>query len=389
MIKAEDIKIDKVDVVVVGAGIIGASCAFRLSEQGLKVLILESQPSPAMGSTGHSAAGVRVQFTEETNIRICWQSIQEYQQFAELYGEDAGYKAVGYLFLVPPERAEVHLAGFELQTRLGVPVQTLSLEEAQKLVKFEPADIAAVTYGSADGVVDPHRITHTYLRLAKARGAILRCDTPLLKARQVGTGWQVETADGMIEASYLLNTAGSWAGEVAGRAGLEVPVFPVRRMIYLTAPTDWEHCYPLTIDVESGFYMRSEGRRILFGRSNPAEPPGFTTGMDWDWFEETLAAGLVRFPWLGEVGLDRQACWYGYYEVTPDHNPILGRMPGVENWFNAAGFSGHGVQQAPAIGRLMAEEILQGKATSINIDPLRIDRFSNGLNHLQHEQNIV
>jgi sarcosine oxidase subunit beta len=380
----------KADVVIVGAGIIGAACAFRLSEQGLKVIILEAKEAPAMGSTGQSAAGVRVQFSEEVNIRISWQSIQEYRQFAELYGEDAGYKPHGYLFLVPPERVAVHLAGFELQTRLGVPVQQLSIEEAQKIMPFNPENIATVTFGPADGVVDPHRITHTYLRQAKDRGAVLYCETPLVSAQQVGQDWELDTPQGKITTGCIINAAGSWAGEVGRLVGLEVPVFPVRRLIFMTAPTSWEHTYPLGIDLESGFYMRSEGRRLLFGRSNPDEPPGFTTGIDWDWFEETLIAGVERFPWLEEVGLDRQACWYGYYEVTPDHNPVIGRMPGVANWINVAGFSGHGVQQAPMVGRLVTEEVLAGRASSINIDPLRIERFTSGsyLSH-SHEQNIV
>ena len=157
--------------------------------------------------------------------------------------------------------------------------------------------------------------------------------------------------------------------------------------MYSTAPTTWRHTYPLTIDLTSGFYLRSEGQRILFGRSNLDEPPGFTEGMDWDWFESTISVGIERFPWLAETGLDQQACWWGYYEVTPDHNPILGRMPAAENWVNVAGFSGHGIQQAPAVGRLIAEEIILGKAHSINIDPLRIERFSTNQQHREH--NIV
>ncbi len=376
------------DAVVIGAGIIGASCAFRLSEQGLRVIILEAQPSPAMGSTAYSAAGVRVQFTEEINIQISWQSIQEYRDFLEIYGEDAGYRPQGYLFLVPPERAAVHLAGAELQASLGAPVQILSIEQAQQIMSFNPENITAVTYGPADGVVDPHRITHTYLRQAKAHGALLRCDSPLLSARPSGSGWLVETTTGSIATGCLINCAGAWAGQVARQAGLEVPVYPVRRMIYLTGPTSWQHNYPLGIDVGSGFYMRSEGQRLLFGRSNLDEVPGFTTGMDWNWLEHTLEAGLNRFPWLEEAGLDRQACWFGYYEVTPDHNSIVGRMPGAENWINAAGFSGHGVQQAPLVGRLVAEEVLHGRAVSLNIDPLRIERFASGT-ALSHELNIV
>jgi sarcosine oxidase, subunit beta len=377
----------KADAVIVGAGIMGASCAYRLSERGLKVAILEAQPSPAMGSTGRSVAGVRVQFTEEVNIRLSWESIQEYQHFQELYGEDVGYRPIGYLLLVPPERLAVHMDGVRLQERIGVPVQVLPVEKAQNLVQFDPTDIASITYGPADGIVDPHLVTFAYLRLAIEQGALLHLETPLTRAHRVGNSWRVETSRGTFETDYLVNAAGAWAGEVATRAGLEVPIHPVRRMVFATAPASWHHSYPLTIDLKSGFYLRSEGKRILFGRSNLDEPPGFTEGMDWDWLEPTLQVGVERFPWLAEIGLDRQACWWGYYEVTPDHNPILGRLPAVENWINVAGFSGHGVQQAPMVGRLIAEEIVLGKAQSVNIDPLRFDRLFN--KKYQKEHNIV
>ena len=368
----------KAEALIIGAGIMGASCAFRLSERGLKVTVLEAQTSPAMGSTGYSVAGVRVQYTEEVNTRLSWESIQEYQHFQDLYGEDAGYRPIGYLFLVPPERWSEHMDSVRLQERIGAPVKVLSVEEAQSIIAFVTTGIAGTTYGPADGIVDPHSVTFTYLRLAKERGASMYTETPLTGAKWTGNVWQVETPRGIFEAEYLVNAAGSWAGEVAKRAGLEVevPVQPVRRMVYMTAPTSWQHLYPLTIDLASGFYLRSESQRILFGRSNPDEPPGFTEGMDWDWFEPTISVGLERFPWLGETRLDSHACWWGYYEVTPDHNPILGRLPGVENWINVAGFSGHGVQQAPAVGRLIAEEVVLGKAQSINIDPLRITRFA-------------
>lgn len=377
----------KADVLIIGAGIMGASCAFRLSEQGLKVVVLEAQISPAMGSTGRSAAGVRVQYTEEVNARLSWESIQEYQHFQDLYGEDAGYRPIGYLFLVPPDWWDEHMESVRLQERIGAPVQVLSVGEAQSIIAFNTTGIAGTTYGPADGIVDPHSVTFTYLRQAKERGASMYLETPLTSAKRVGNTWQVETPKGPFEAEYLVNAAGSWAGEVAKRAGLEVPVKPVRRIVYMTAPTPWQHVYPLTIDLPSGFYLRSEGQRILFGRSNPDEPPGFTEGMDWDWFEPTLSAGMERFPWLGETRLDSHACWWGYYEVTPDHNPILGRLPPVENWINVAGFSGHGVQQAPAVGRLIAEEVVLGKAQSINIDPLRITRFST--DQPARERNII
>jgi sarcosine oxidase subunit beta len=381
--------IAKFDILVIGAGVMGASCAFHLAERGANVAVLEAQNAPAMGSTARSVAGVRVQFTEEVNIRISWESIQTYQHFPDLYGESAEYRPQGYLLLVPPDRWATHLESVKLQQQIGVPVNVLTPEEAQSIVQFDTSNIAGATHGPSDGVIDPHRVTLTYLRMAQAKGASLYVETSVTSVKRASNVWQVETSKGLFEAEYLVNATGPWAGEVGRLAGLEVPISASRRMVYATAPTSWQHVYPTTIDLATGFYLRSEGQRVLFSRSNPDEPPGFTEGIDWDWFELTLKVGLERFPWLSETRLDRQACWWGYYEVTPDHNPILGRMPGVENWINVAGFSGHGVQQAPAVGRLMAEEIMLGRARSIDIDLLRMERFLDGQNDNKRELNII
>ncbi|MER3444324.1 MAG: FAD-dependent oxidoreductase [Meiothermus sp.] len=369
------------DVIVVGAGIIGAACAYRLAERGLRVRLLEAASAPAAGSTGKSAAGVRVQFTEAVNVRLSWQSIQEYREMPE-----AGYRPIGYLLLVPEEDWAEHLRGVELQRGLGVPVEVRGLEAAQEWFAFEPHGLAGATFGPADGAVDPHGICMEYLRRARGLGALLHLEAEVLRAERRGGAWQVQTPAGTFEAPVLLNAAGAWAGEVGRRAGLEIPVQPARRMVFCTAPLPEPPAGPLTIDLSTGFYFRPEGERLIFGKSNPADL-GFAEGMDWGWLEPTLEAGLLRFPWLERLALDRRASWWGYYEVTPDHNPILGWMPGVEGWANACGFSGHGVQQAAAVGRLMAEEIADGRAHSLDIDPLRYERFSSAVEVL--ERHIV
>lgn len=197
-----------------------------------------------------------------------------------------------------------------------------------------------------------------------------------MSAEREGGAWRVRTPQRELLASHVVNAAGPWAGEVGRRAGLDVPVSPVSRMVFTTTPSFAGVTYPLTVDVATGFYLRSEGARVIMGRSNPRQEPGFFEGVDWGWLDSVLEPGVARFPWLADASLDRRACWWGYYEVTPDHNPILGAMPGAEGWVNACGFSGHGVQQAAAVGRLIAEEIVDGRAHSIDIDPLRIERFS-------------
>jgi sarcosine oxidase subunit beta len=366
------------DAIVIGAGIVGAAIAFRLAERGLRVRVLEAAEAPATGSTGRSAAGVRVQFGREANVRLSWASIEEYRTFEERYGATSGYRPQGYLFLVPEGRWPAHAEGVALQRRLGVPVEVLAPEEALRHVPFAPDGVHRATFGPADGVVDPHAIATTYLRLAREAGAALHLATPVASARYAGGAWRVATPAGPFEAPLVVNAAGAWAGRVAASAGLTLPVQPLRRMVFVTGPTPHDHAYPLTIDVASGAYLRSEGRRVLFGRSNPHERPGFREGVDWDWLEPTLQAALGRFPFLADAGLDRRASWWGYYEVTPDHDAILGRHPDADGWIDAAGFSGHGVQHAAMVGRLIAEEAVDGRARSLDLDPLRHARFMSG-----------
>ncbi|WP_456413430.1 NAD(P)/FAD-dependent oxidoreductase [Oceanithermus profundus] len=375
------------DVIVIGAGIVGSAVAFRLAERGLQVGVLEAAPVPAAQATAKSAAGVRVQFSEAVNVRLSWASIQEYRDFEEAFGVSSGYRPIGYLFLVPRGMEAAYEAALAVQRAEGVPALRLDLEEAARRVAFDPEGLAFATWGPADGVIDPHAVAHAYLAAARSQGAVLYTETPLLEARRERGGWWVRTPRGAFAAGVVVNAAGAWAGEVARRAGFELPVAPVRRMVFMTGPLPEAQGLPLSVDVATGFYLRGEGERVLFGRSNPDEPHGFREGMDWGWLEPTLEAGLSRFPWLERAGLDHRASWWGYYAVTPDHNPILGWMPGVEGWVNAVGFSGHGVQQAAAVGRVLAEEVVDGRARTIDIDPLRYDRFERG--RKVQEQNIV
>lgn len=371
---------DAVDVAVVGAGIVGAACAYRLAEAGLRVLVLERNEAPAMESTGHSAAGVRVQFVEAVNVALSLESIAEYRGFADRYGADSGYRPVGYLLLVPEEGWEEHLRGVEVQHACGAQVEVLTPDEVRhRFLDVDPSGLAGATFGPIDGVVDPHSVTHTYLRLARRHGAEVRLCAEVTALAHDGERWVVTTRAGATHrATTVLNAAGCWAGAVATLAGLELPVEPVRRMVYVTAPRAGRPTTPLVVDLASGAYFRSEGDRLLFGRSNPEETPGFTAGIDWSWLEPTVEVLVRRFPWFADEALDRAASWYGFYEVTPDHNAILGAAPQAPGWVDACGFSGHGVQHAPAVARAIREEIVDGRAHSIDIDPLRVTRFSSG-----------
>ncbi|AFZ66798.1 NAD(P)/FAD-dependent oxidoreductase [Deinococcus peraridilitoris] len=365
------------DVLVIGAGIIGASCARSLARLGLRVRVLEAGAAPAAGSTGKSAAGVRVQFSQEVNILLSQRSIQEYRQMPE-----AQYRPQGYLMLLPERLWPGHARGLARQQALGLNVRELSISEAQQLVPFDPTGVVGTTYGAQDGVVDPHGITLAFLREARSWGATLHTSCPVEVLAHRSGVWSASTPLGTFEAPLLVNAAGAWSGEVAALAGLTVPVQPARRMVFTTGPLPDHHACPMTFDLTSGFWLRSEGERLIMGLSNPHDQ-GFRDGMDWSWLEPTLEAGLARFPWLEQAGLDRRASWWGYYEVTPDHAPILGLMPGVPGWINACGFSGHGVMQAAAVGEVMAQEATGGNL-SINIDALRFERFGRQVTQDEH-----
>lgn len=377
------------DVLVIGAGIVGASCAFHLAARGADVTVLERAAVPATGSTGRSAAGIRVQFSHPQNVAMSVHSMAAFDAFAERHGIDSGYRRVGYLFLLP----EDHLASWHAQQEMqrNAEARVESLTPRQVADRFPYLDVAGVAEGSLghdDGVLDPHGVTSGYLASAKNLGARLRFGEEATGVTRRRGAWHVRTDRGSVVADAVVNAAGPQAAHVAGLAGMRLPVEPVRRVVYVTAPMPQvPKPTPLIVDVATGVYLRSEGERFMFGRANLDEPPGENHAVDWNWLEPTLELALPRFPFLAAAELDHRACWAGLYAMTPDHLPILGAMPGASGWHNACGFSGHGVQHAPATGHLIAEEVLDGGASSFDLTDFRYDRFERP--RAAVEQNVV
>ncbi len=379
-------------VVIIGAGVVGASIAYHLAARGCAdILILEQAETEISGSTARSIAGVRHQFSTETNVLLSRYSIERLKHFTTEVGGQAELRQIGYLFLIDdPETWAVYQRSAAMQRRLGVPVDLLAPEETARLVPgIHTAGLLGATYCAEDGYCDAHGVALGYLNRAREYGARLRRASAVTGIRvQNGRVTAVETRDSVIGCEIAVNAAGAWAGAVAALAGLDVPVRPYRRCVYVTEPfASFPDPIPLTVDVGSGFYMRKEQAHVLFGMSNQAEPPGHNTAVDWGWLDTVLTAGLRRFPLLEQAALSERRCWAGAYEITPDHMPILGRHPALLNYVDASGFSGHGIMHAPATGVLMAEEILDGRAHTIPIDELRITRFQ--ADPAQHEWNII
>lgn len=387
------------DAVVLGAGIVGASCAHQMAARGLRVVVLEREAAPALGSTGRSAAGVRVQFTAPANIALSMHSLPVYREFQARHGRDIGYRDIGYLLLAPRDRWERHLESVALQRSMGAPVEVLDPVEAQHHVPFATDNLGGATYGPWDGVIDPHLATHAWVALSRAAGVDYRFVRAATGFRKTPNGWRVDAGDESFSCRSVVNATGAWAGVVGRLAGLDVPVRPKRVQIFLSAPlrrtstgggaapgsageprgagrAGSRPTYPLTIDLATGVYLRSEGDRILFGLDAHENAGAFTEGVDWNWLEHVLVTGVRRFPWWEDLGVDRAGSWWGYYEVTPDNSPVIGFNPGAEGWIDACGFSGHGIMHAPATGLAVSELASEGRSTTLDIAAFRHDRFA-------------
>ncbi len=362
------------DVVVVGAGIVGASCAYHLARRGLSVTVLEREAAPALGSTGRSAAGVRVQFTTRPNVAFSMYSLPVYRDFRERHGFEIGYRDIGYLLLVPPDRWDAHLESVALQHSLGAPVEVLEPADARRYVPMETDDLGGATYGPWDGIIDPHMATHAWVTMGRRCGVDYRFRHAVSAARREGGGWTLEAGGESFACGHVVNAAGAWSGLVGRLAGLEVPVRPKRIQIFLSAPIADERVYPLTIDLGTGVYLRSEGDRILFGLDAHADD-GFTEGIDWSWLEQVLITGVERYPWWADLGVDRQGSWWGYYGVTPDNSPVIGLHPGTDGWIDACGFSGHGIMHSPATGLAVSELVADGHSHTLDVTAFRHTRF--------------
>lgn len=367
------------DVVVVGAGIIGLSAAYHLARRArLRVVLLERGPQAGAGETAKATGGIRQQFSTEINVRLVQLSVPAFERFDEEMGTPVDFARHGYLFLTGAERLEPVLrAGLALQQRLGVPSRWVSPADVAALYPAVRADdLRGGTFCPADGSANPYGAVQGYLR----RGADLGVEVRLgeeVTAVEVDGGRirAVRTPVETYATPVTVNAAGVAARHVGALAGVDVPVFPYRRQVFVMTPLPpLGTGRPLTVDLDTGWYVHQDRAGFLYmGGTDKDTRPGTEEVVDWDGFDAVAAAALRRVPAMAAARVAR--AYAGVRSLTPDHHAILGRVPGVDGLIVAAGFSGHGFMQAPAAGRLVAEEILDGGATTLDLTPLSITRF--------------
>jgi len=369
---------DSADVVIIGGGVMGVSTAYHLVHKGTSgVLLLERNQFFGEESTGRCAGGIRHQFSNEMDIRLSLHSIPMLERFPEEMEQEIDVRHCGYLFLLSREEdVEVFQRNVELQHSLGLQTEWLSAEEVrQRAAPVDTTGILAGTFCPRDGLADPSGVVQGYVKGARRLGATLLTDTEANGVEVVaGKVCAVRTTRGTVKTGVVVNAAGPWAAKVGAMAGIEVPVRPLRRQIAVTtAVPGLPHDFPMVIDFANSLYFHREGTGVLTGMSNQREREGFDQNVDSAWEMVHLEAAVARMPTLENVGILNR--WAGLYAVSPDALAILGKVPQLEGFYCINGFSGHGFMHGPICGLLLAEEILEGSAHTLDIAPLRLERF--------------
>ncbi|HSB42263.1 MAG TPA: FAD-binding oxidoreductase [Methylomirabilota bacterium] len=364
------------DIVVIGAGAIGASIAYHLGRRGARDVVVLERDQVGAGSTSKAAGGIRVQFATRVEIALSLRGIAFFQRFEEEMGVPCDFHQEGYLFVVTDEATLARFrANVALQRSMGADVRVIAPDDARALVPaLNVDDILAAVWGPMDGHASPNDVVQAYAAQARARGVRVLEGIPVTGiVIEHGRVAGVQTPAGAIATRVVVNAAGPWAPLVGRMAGLELPVDPRRRHIFVTdAFEEIRHPLPLVTDTGSGFYCRSEQGAILMSPGDVGESTEYEARVDWSALEQTVEKAVRRIPALERAQV--RHAWAGLRPLTPDGRAIVDWAPGVEGLFLAVGFCGHGFQHSPAVGEAVAELLLDGRS-ALELHDLRLGRF--------------
>jgi sarcosine oxidase, subunit beta len=366
----------RAEVVVIGGGVVGTSAAFHLAEAGVDVLLLE-RDELASGSTSRAAGGVRAQFSDPVNIQLGLRSLEAFERFADRPGGEIDLVQHGYLFLLDnTDDVAAFQRNVAVQNELGVPSRMLDVAEACAMSPYvNPEGLLAATFSARDGHCTPEAVVAGYAAGARAHGATIRRHCTVTGIDVVdGAVTGVRTDAGTVGTGTVICAAGAWSARVGELAGVALPVRPLRRQVVVSEPVaDLPPELPFTIDFGTSFYFHDEGPGLLMGMADSEQGFGFDTSRSADWLGRFAEVVARRAPALSEVGIAHG--WAGLYEMTPDHNAVVGEAAAVSRFLYATGFSGHGFLQGPAIGEVLRDLVL-GHTPVVDVSALDVRRFA-------------
>ena len=370
------------DVVIVGGGVIGTSLLFNLGRLGVTDTLLLEKDVLGSGSTGRSQAICRMHYSNPVTAIMAWESLGIFSNFKEVVGGESGFVETGYLVVVTADDSVGLARNVSMQYGLGIDTMRVTardLEDIAPMVAVYEDEFMA--WEPQSGYADPYMVTTSYGVRAREMGAEISLRNPVTSI-EVGSGRvkAVVTAEGRVETPIAVVSAGPWSKQVLGDMGVDVPLVPVRHQVAsLTRPVDKLPLHPTVGDIAQSFSFRPDGNSLTmmgFGPEEEVDLETYNQGVDMDEMAGALSRLANRIPAM-EDGYFRGG-WSGLFTTTPDWHPILDAVPGIEGLYCAIGFSGHGFKLSPMIGVTMAELIVEGVSNSVDISPLRFNRFEEG-----------
>ena len=372
---------DTADAVIIGGGVMGCSLLYHLARRGTTRTLLLERNVLGAGSTGRSQAICRMHYSNPITASMAWNSLHVYSDFGEQVGGDSGFVNTGYLVVVEDiDRTSLEL-NIAMQQDLGINVRLVNSAELRDLAPMiEAYEGEGLAWEPDSGYANPYLVTTSFATRAKEMGAeiVLRAGATGI---EIGGGrvQAVHTEQGRVSTPLAVVAAGPWSNNLMAGTGIEFPLIPVRHQVALaTRPTDRLPEHPIVGDIAQSFSFRPESPTLTmvgFGEDE-VELDNYDEGFDHPAAASAMNRLIRRMPEMNESYY--RGGWSGIFTTTPDWHPILDKVPGIEGLYCMVGFSGHGFKLAPAIGQAMAELVLDGQASSIDLSPLRFSRFEEG-----------
>ncbi len=381
-------KLDSARVAIIGGGCVGLSAAYYLAKAGASDVVVIEGDYLGSGATGRCAGGMRQQWSTEGNVRLAKMSIEAFAGFEAELGQDIEFRQGGYLLTAyTPERLAALGKDVELQNSCGVNTRMVEAREVAGIAPMLSAEgLLGAAYGPTDGKANPFLVVKGYAERAREMGVRIHLRTEVTGLETSGDAVvAVQTSRGRVAAEWVINAAGGRVGEIAELAGVGLPIDPYRRQIIVTEPV--QRCHdPMIIDLDHNiFFCQAAHGAFLAGQSDKGQPSGLNLNVDWRFAAEVSGKLTRLLPRLAGLRVLRH--WAGTYAVSPDRQPVLGRVGDYRNFLVAGGFSGHGFMLAPACGVILSEMALHGRAVTLDAASFAPDRFDSG--ELVVEANVV
>ncbi len=372
------------DAVVIGGGVMGTSILYNLVSRGVQKPVLLERTTLGAGSTGRSSGLIRMHYSTVVNAALSWESFKTYENFDEIVGGgDVGFVRTGFMVFVPEDAIDGLNHNIALQQGVGIDTQIVSREEARELAPaFEQYDGEAFAWEPLSGHADPSGTGLAYATQARELGATVLLETPATSVEIENDRVVAVTAAGE---RYATDTAvvatGPWSKPFLEGIGIDLPLEATRHEVFLLK-RDLEELpfHPGGADMANMTYFRPEAADLtLVGNGNreqSADPDNYSQRPSMDYLEDVWLRLSKRLP--GIAGAEFFTGYAGLYTSTPDLHPVIDKVDGIEGLYICTGFSGHGFKLAPAVGTVMAELMLEGEATTVDITPLKMDRFKRG-----------